>query len=287
MLPSDKFFRSCSELALLLNVLGVGRIPLSESSLAPLVEDAFTVVSNASSNRSEILVETELFKALVSTRITWGDTTELDEKFYRERMVTELLTGMELPIPPENSKVREWWASALETTQLPPERHRMRISLDQIPLDFYHETQDIRSEAYDLIKTRESALALISLLKGKASDDAAATNAYKIYQDKIFDKAKYQLTEVQQSAQIENLIVSWEIRARQLPIEKEVEILSLVTTKTVSSIVINMLYGTSYYQEYEAEGIFNRLQAEVVQPKKRRKDQLAITLKLRMRQLPD
>ncbi len=237
----NSFLNETTSLTKQIQELALTKFNLDSEKLQKLTEKAFKAISSVpQEGRISTLVRTKLFELVVSTRGEFLDPK--DHEYFQNDIVAKMFQGyskmnnLDLSYIQNNPEALNWICAVSETMLYPQERHDMRITMSQIPVDYYNKTQMKRMEIGKLITTRalcELVQAILSaeglgdavkeltvrfqLMQSNKQDDetitAIAEEIYQKFREEIIQTAP---KESQEAVRL-NLIVSLGIRARQLP----------------------------------------------------------------------
>jgi len=199
--------------------LAIRKFDGDQEKVQKLAEIAFDVVLGVPNDQKiDVLVRSELFRLIVST--TEPSKKIKDHEYYKSDIVMRQLQGysnmkkVDISYITQDQDALNWICEANETLQTPQERHDMRVSMRKIPIDYYNQTQQKRMEIGKLITSKVICQEVQSLLKEEQFlFSSEAQEIYKQYCESLIKPVPLK----SQAAVIKNLIVSLEIRSRQLP----------------------------------------------------------------------
>lgn len=220
-ISQNDFVAQASTLTGQIQASAIVRFEIEQAKLEKLSNKAFTAVIGIENcnERVAALVSTKLFKLIISTR--QESIKQKNHAYYLSEIVGNMMVrgiahkmNKDLSYIQNDSNVLEWVCACSETQQAAEDRREMHKTMRHIPKDEYYATQAKRVEIGALVKTRALCEEIMKGLQGDvdgASEEAASILArYKEEVIKHFpEEAKPWV--------IRNLIVSWKIRAGQLP----------------------------------------------------------------------
>lgn len=208
--------------------LAIRKFDEDEETIPKLAERIFQELSKLPCHQKiNVLVNSQLFKLIVSKREPPKELS--DHEYYRDSIVLKQLQGyskmkqIDLSFIQKDLTIVNWICEANETTQTAEERHEMAVSMKEIPTDYYEQTQQQRMKIGQLITSKETCREVIQLLSNPTKEEMVELLTNSTIADLITIYEKYRQLilgvpdERSQNALKRNLIVSLQIRSRQLP----------------------------------------------------------------------
>jgi len=199
-------------------IMAISNLTISTTDLEKIVKFDYIFLLQEE-NKIEGLIKSNIFYALTQASNRFIEAA--DKKFYEESIIPKLIKAMSVVKGPlnfilENKKCIKWFVKVNQCITTSQEMHDMRISMEKIPEEFYNNTQPLRMQIGQAIKTRSVCENVIKLLNGTAdvgSVDAVSQSIFNRYQNELLINT---VTEEVGAAVRLNLLTSLSIRVRHL-----------------------------------------------------------------------